>query len=360
MPRIQHRKIGFSHMFTCSTGNDVSDGDSGRSSGMTVVVGPDWKALLCTVVLVVGSTIIYVGRSSQSTGRSVLVSLLAVNTLGLLLRCALTEPGIIPVQPLPNSLPPMTVREASSDLGGGLVAVERRWCTACNLYRPLRTVHCRFCNVCILRRDHHCPWTGTCVGERNYRYYVGFILSALVSATVIVVGSLWDFYVACHRWKSANPSDEWADVLRGGIRHFGVLGVVVFLIGIMACVMLLNLVFFHWYLLRHNATTSEENKGGAYAQHPFSSGNRWLNIKSVLFGFPTPSLLGRQGHVKLLEVLAVKPIDMEEEGRIEVDSQPLPSPKSPAAVIEMEPVDMSDASEKLPNVSDASEYSGPA
>jgi palmitoyltransferase ZDHHC9/14/18 len=334
MPHLAHDRIGFSHRFACLCRGDTS---------ISVVVGPDWKALLCTVALVVGSTIVYVVQSSQSAGRSALVSLLAVNTLGFLLRCALTEPGIIPVQPLPASVPPMIVREASSDLGGGLNVVERRWCTACNLYRPLRTVHCRFCNVCILRRDHHCPWTGTCVGERNYRYYVGFIFSALVSAVVIVAGSLLDLHASCRKWKSMNPADGWEEVFRGGIRHFGVLGVTVFLMGIIACAMLLNLVVFHWYLLRHNATTSEEHKGGAYAQHPFSAGSHWKNVKSVLFGHPMPSLLGRRGDAKLLDVLAVKPIDMEVD-RIEVVSQPptLPTPKTPTGpeVAEMAPIDM--------------------
>lgn len=305
------------------------------------MVGPDWKALVCTVVLVVGSAVVYVAHTSQSTARGVAVSLLAFSTLGFLLRCALTEPGILPLQPPPLSMPPMIVREASPELGGGLVAVERRWCTACNLYRPLRAVHCRFCNVCILRRDHHCPWTGTCVGERNYRYYIGFIVSALLSATVLVLGTVLDLVDVCDRWHHMNPTSNWTDAAKSGFRHIGVLGVVVFLVAVMAVVMLLNLVTYHWYLIRHDATTSEENKGGAYLDHPFSSGSRWLNMRKVLFGAHAPSLLGWRGNARLLEILAVKPIDAEEFGVDE--DQRVPTPKTPTespveASIDMPPV----------------------
>jgi hypothetical protein len=59
-----------------------------------------------------------------------------------------------------------------------------------------RVRHCRHCNTCIRGFDHHCPWLGTCIGQRNYHYFLYFLVSTVASqilqikvgADVLIVG----------------------------------------------------------------------------------------------------------------------------------------------------------------------------
>ena len=50
------------------------------------------------------------------------------------------------------------------------------YCYLCEVNVRKRSKHCRRCNKCVDIFDHHCPWLNTCVGERNYRYFLLFLV----------------------------------------------------------------------------------------------------------------------------------------------------------------------------------------
>lgn len=137
----------------------------------------------------------------------ILTAIILFTTLALLLLTSCTDPGIIPphaVQMLMSGLadeveavtgmPRPVIDSASNKVKSPLTLEEerkthRKWCTTCKILRPPGASHCSDCNCCVMTFDHHCPFVGNCVGERNYPFFISFLLSLLALAITVFSGA---------------------------------------------------------------------------------------------------------------------------------------------------------------------------
>ncbi|RNF27526.1 S-acyltransferase [Trypanosoma conorhini] len=118
-------------------------------------------------------------------GFFILVSLIAM------LRCVYMDPGFVRPAYLEgndNGTDELTLkdieaksRESRWETVEGQ-PVERKWCSTCEIYRPMRAAHCYFCGLCVQEHDHHCSVIGVCVGRRNVRSFILFLFAIALVA----------------------------------------------------------------------------------------------------------------------------------------------------------------------------------
>ncbi|XP_064611907.1 palmitoyltransferase ZDHHC1-like [Liolophura sinensis] len=71
--------------------------------------------------------------------------------------------------------------------------IENQHCYLCDVNVGPRSKHCSACNKCVSDFDHHCKWLNNCVGGRNYRWFLGTLVTAILSCVMLLVISLLQF-----------------------------------------------------------------------------------------------------------------------------------------------------------------------
>ncbi|KAH9603933.1 hypothetical protein KSS87_018017 [Heliosperma pusillum] len=103
-------------------------------------------------------------------------SILGVSTLSMFSLAAICDPGR-PLSIVWGSYPAVRKDELR----------DYTFCHYCSQPKPPRAHHCSTCGMCVLDMDHHCPFIGNCVGAANHRYFVSFLIVAVISVTHVLL-----------------------------------------------------------------------------------------------------------------------------------------------------------------------------
>lgn len=258
--------------------------------------------MLAACLIVFGS-LLFVCYTNTVDSARVIVGLSGAASLVLILSCGLRDPGLCPKElPPPIDAPPhdpleVQVRYTNFDGTTGTATVVRKWCYSCNLYRPVRAVHCRFCDVCVCRRDHHCPWTGICIGARNYLAYFLLVWCTLVLVLTAFVGGIVSLSsriaaIDARQEAATVPESERVNAFAAAITETYCLEIVLIAVSALWAMLVGTLAPYHLYLALNNKTSGDD------AKHERSSGNcynRGSFLRNVKDAFSSPALLMYEG-----------------------------------------------------------------
>ncbi|XP_021724663.1 protein S-acyltransferase 11-like [Chenopodium quinoa] len=111
---------------------------------------------------------------------SIVTFLLSVSTVSMFGLAAFTDAGT----PLPvvwGSYPAVRKDELQ----------DYTFCLYCSKPKSPRAHHCSSCGSCVLDMDHHCPFIGNCVGAGHHRYFIGFLIVAVISVAYAAIMSAY-------------------------------------------------------------------------------------------------------------------------------------------------------------------------
>ena len=234
-----------------------------------VMVGPDIGVTGFAAALTTGASVAFWIFVTPTLPLICTVAgmLLYALTMMFMVLTATTDPGILPANRSMDAAEADACAATPRSVVVDGVTLPLKWCRTCRIYRPPRAAHCSECNVCVERFDHHCPWMGQCIGRRNYRYFIGFVISVCVLCAYTLTLSA---YVAYHAERKGRPPPYGDWMSRVVVAAPIAAALVCFPGAIVLCVA--PLACYHCSLVCSNTTTSEEIKE-VYGDHnPFSKG----------------------------------------------------------------------------------------
>lgn len=187
-------------------------------------------------------------------------SVVFLMTIWTMMVASFSDPGFYPKAPIEEDCEentPLFLQVPVKNLD-----VQMKWCTACHMYRPLRTSHCSTCDACVSHHDHHCPWVGNCIGARNYRYFIIFLLFLLLH--IISISITLGFYFA-----NILSEDNYKETIQQKVIQLGLLVLATAFVMLFA-LFVVGLCGFHIYLIAKGKTTHEQVSG--LTRNPYDKG----------------------------------------------------------------------------------------
>jgi hypothetical protein len=177
-----------------------------------------------------------------------------------------------------------------------------RECGTCGVPKVARSKHCRVCDKCVARFDHHCIWLNNCVGERNYRYFLAYLVCnsvllvygavacASVFAEHVAANRLWDAYYINRDTNERVPAG-WGVISQYLLFHHQEVAMVAVLCGVMGTI-LTGFTGYHLMLTYFNTTTNETFKWreAAYHRENAVAGRKHAVADAVRAGKPASSV----------------------------------------------------------------------
>jgi len=199
--------------------------------------------------------------------------------------------------------------DATSMMPSELKGKGYNWCRTCKIIRPPRASHCSACNHCVLRFDHHCPVVNNCIAQRNYHFFVSFLVSILCSIVLgLPVTLLW---IA-----SKGHFGRKHTILPGGMQSNKIINCIVLVgsavVGALSfCVVLF--LGYHFFLIFTGQTTKEyKTQSSTFKQRPQlcqSPGPRLFNPR----GWVSPEVLAEVHGAELKARDALRLLRKQEE-----------------------------------------------
>ncbi|KAG5503380.1 hypothetical protein GH5_04453 [Leishmania sp. Ghana 2012 LV757] len=255
-----------------------------------IFVGPDWRIMTVSVVLIAGCSLLFVFYTNEVMAARVTVGVTALISLAVLLLCGLSDPGVQPRQPPPPpDAPPhesLWREREYVDHNGDIhqARLEMKWCYSCNIYRPYRGVHCRYCDRCVARRDHHCPWTGTCIGAKNYRSYFVLVWVLSVMLLTALCGGIQSFAQRVVRHgKTPSAMKDGPSAFTSALIDTYCVELILIVLSFVFGLLAWSLAAYHTYLISRNLTSGDAAKD--LEENVFTHGSVLANLWAAMTGW---------------------------------------------------------------------------
>ncbi|CAK69323.1 unnamed protein product (macronuclear) [Paramecium tetraurelia] len=124
-----------------------------------------------------------------------------------------------------------------------------QFCELCFAYVKDTTKHCKSCDRCCEDFDHHCRWINNCIGGKNYKPFIGMIVSVflLLLYSIVVNGRVINQYHEEELQTSTFYSKHAQLIL--------IITVIFLVLEIVGFVFLLQLIALHAYIYKKGMTT---------------------------------------------------------------------------------------------------------